>query len=73
MNNNYIEKQINFLKEHSNLLDDYLQFYKKILIIQNSAKLNINRDSLKLFSQSADLDQRLNNGLSELKVLQNYY
>lgn len=54
-----IEKQIAFLKKHGHFFDEYLEFYRQILILQHNKKSNINKDKLSLFSKTADLDDRL--------------
>ena len=67
MNNDNINKQINYLKKQNQFLDEYLEFYQKILTIQNTQKIHINKDFLSILGKTQDIANHLSDGLPLLE------
>lgn len=72
MSYNKVEEQINFLKKSGQILDEYLDFYYNILTIQLTHKQYINKDTLSILCKTADIDNRLSEGLPLLEK-SNFY
>ena len=58
-----IKQQINYLKKYGQFLDDYLEFYQRLLQLQQKKKAKLNREKLSLLSQRTEMDHRLSAGL----------
>ncbi|HEX9971785.1 MAG TPA: formate dehydrogenase accessory protein FdhE [bacterium] len=62
-----VEAQILYLRKRGQFVDDYLTFYRQILMFQAGQKSKINKEKLAIFGKTSDIESRLQMGLPLLE------